>query len=244
MINARSCVCLVIMIPFLALGQNFQPNLIRGLPVEEGTFEDVVGIRLSGAACSATIIGKRVILTAAHCGSTGSIATFKALGIEYNAKLTQSLLYRNRDHDLALGLANKEIAGVDPSTIGGEAADGEDLVLLGYGCIRIGGGGGNDGILRIGLSKITGFSGFYDIVSSDENGAALCFGDSGGPAFTVENGMRLLLGVNSKGNIRDTNYNTRLDHPDSVQFLQKFASDNGVEICGLNADCKKIEHKP
>lgn len=218
------------------------PTLINGTPVPSGTWKEVVYISMGGGACSATLIGPRVLITAAHCGTTGTTATFTIDGKKYSAKLTRSSLYPARDHDISLGLVTEEVKGIEPKTVGGTATKGLEITLLGYGCTQSNNGngaGGNDGILRIGKSVITSFQA-YDMVSTTPGGAALCFGDSGGPAFQTSNGEEgaLLLGINSKGNISTTNYNTRLDSTESQNFLKNYASANNVEICGINKDCQ------
>jgi hypothetical protein len=217
--------------------RDIAPNLINGQPVTDGSFDQVVRIKTNGAGCTATIVGARVIITAAHCGETGKEAKFRFDGEEYTAKLTQSPLYPTKDLDVSVGILDKDIIGANPASIGGKAVIGEEITLLGYGCTKTDGTGGNDGVLRIGKAKITGWAGTYDIVSSTPGGAALCFGDSGGPAFLENSGKFELLGINSKGNIKDTNYNSRLDHKDSLDFLKKIAKDNKVDICGVNANC-------
>lgn len=218
-------------------------RLINGKPVEPGTWREVVRISSSGSGCTATVVGPRVIVTAAHCASNGATATFKIGEIEYKAKITRSPLYTSKDHDIAVGITDTDIAGIEPASIGGKAVTGLGITLLGYGCINPGGGGGNDGILRIGDTVITGFSGF-DMVSRKAGGAALCFGDSGGPAMLIESGKHLLVGVNSKGNIVDTNYNSRSDVPESQTFLKDVATQSGVQICGINKDCSGTPPPP
>jgi hypothetical protein len=120
---------------------------------------------------------------------------------------------------------------------------------MGYGCIRPGGGGGNDGKLRAGYAEITGDSG-YDIVSGKQGQAALCFGDSGGPMFDDSNDSNdsldsldqgnlnpdvvKLLAINSKGNIRWRNYNASLVNAESQRFLVSVGEKYSVQICGIN----------
>jgi hypothetical protein len=154
--------------------------------------------------------------------------------------MTRSPLYPRNDHDIALGIIDQEVTGIKFASIGGDASKGVDITLAGYGCVRPGGGGGNDGILRVGDNRVINLSG-YDMVSRMQGGGALCFGDSGGPAFLRD--TNILLGVNSKGNIQDTNYNTRTDTQASRDFFAKFAQQTGVEICGINKDCGD-ESKP
>lgn len=218
-------------------------RLINGKPVDPGTYKEVVRIRSDGAGCTATVVGPRAIVTAAHCAKTGGTATFTVDGKNYSATMTRSPVYPGRDHDVSLGLVDREVTGVQPASIGGTATQSLGLILLGYGCVKPGGGGGNDGVLRIGESTIIEFSGF-DMVSRKAGGAALCFGDSGGPAFVVANGKKYLLGINSKGNIQDTNYNARLDHQESKKFLQNYTQQNSIKICGVNLDCNGDPQDP
>ncbi len=212
------------------------PTLINGTPVPAGTWAEVVRITSSGGACTATLVGPRVIATAAHCATTGDTVSFKYKGENYTAKMTRSPLFNNStvQHDVCLGYVNKEIPDVKPMTVGDTASTGLDITVLGYGCINPGGTGGNDGILRIGDTKVVNFSG-TDMVSRLSGGAALCYGDSGGPAFTKA-GVKL-LGINSKGNISDTSWYMRLDLPQSISFMKDFAQANSTTICGINSDC-------
>ncbi len=217
----------------LAIANN--SRLINGTPVPQGQFQEVVNINSDGAFCTATVVGPRVIITAGHCADTGNNANFKINGKAYVAKMTQSSLFQGQDHDISVGITSEDITGIQYASVGGKATTGLGITLMGYGCTNPGGGGGNDGVLRMGETVITAFSKF-DMVSRKAGGAALCFGDSGGPAFLLDRGKHLLLGVNSKGNIQDTNYDTRTDVTESTTFLQTMATQNGVTICGINKD--------
>lgn len=209
-------------------------KLINGKVVEKGNYPQVVLIRSSsGSACTATVIGPRVVLTAAHCARTNQSISYSVKGVKYRAKVYRSSLYPGRDHDVAVGITQEAMA-VLPATVGGQAYKGLELTIFGYGCTKPG-GGGMDGKLRMGVAEVTGFSG-YDMVS--KKGAALCFGDSGGPSFVkVESGQYQVLGVNSKGNIKTTNYNTRLDTKASKEFFDKITKTHKVKICGVNLKC-------
>jgi hypothetical protein len=256
------------------------PMLINGTVVPAGDFQEVVAIKMGTSGCTATIVGPRTIVTAAHCGKTGEIAKFEYKGAKYEAELTRNPLWPAKDIDVSIGVTKTDIVDAQPMNIGGVAKSGQSITLLGFGCVGTGvappitpkdpdqqdcdpdqedcdpdqddaddedddpyfAGVASD-ILRVGQSTIVSFSSF-DMVSMQASGAALCFGDSGGPALMNSAGDYLVLGINSKGNIKDTNYNLRLDLPESQEFLKTVATEKSVEICGINKTCKATRVKP
>ncbi len=214
-------------------------TLIGGVPVDPNDpFVDaILKIRTDQSGCTASLIGPRVMITAAHCGKSDTSSVFEVQGKSYSTINERSPLYPAKDHDMMLGLVDKPVEGIryhSVATIPAKVGDG--LFLYGYGCINPGGGGGNDGILRTGKSEISSFSN-WDFIAKKPGGAALCFGDSGGPGFLEVDGKKWQIGVNSKGNISDTSYLTDLSKHDSLTFLKDFATKHSVEICGINKDC-------
>ena len=231
----KTCLMLSVLVSLFtttAFSSDFGARLINGEEVDRTQYPAVLRINKS---CTAALIGPRTILTAAHCADNRSVSTFTVRGKEYKARIYHSRYYRFHDHDIAIGYVTEEVVGVRPYSVGGEAKVGEKLQIFGFGCTQPGGTGGNDGILRTGMATMTSFS-RLDVVSTD--GAALCFGDSGGPAFVeTEDGTAKILGVNSKGNIKDTNYNARTDLQISKDFFQRFARYFKTDVCGVNVDC-------
>jgi len=169
--------------------------------------------------------------------------------IVFQAKCEQTPEYRDQTEDLDFALCHTDKPiDVAYASIAKEGPKiGDEVTLSGYGCIKQGGGGGNDGILRIGLAKVsqlpTEDNWFYT-----QDTAALCFGDSGGPAFKMikspKQEMHYVMGVNSQGNIKDLSLLTALWIDKSQKFFKSFAAEHKVDICGVTKDCKGPSDQP
>ena len=112
------------------------PNLINGKPVEAGTYKEVVSIASESdngsAHCSATIVGPKVVVTAAHCGKTGGKSTFTLDGVEYTGKIERSDIYPGQDHDISIIILDNEVpmsAIGAYASIGGKAEKGFEKYL-------------------------------------------------------------------------------------------------------------------
>lgn len=220
----------------IATAKSVTPFLIRGTEMASKDLPEVVYLKLVGSRCSATIIGPKVVLTAAHCVQSTTTATFTHDGTKYTANFTESPLYDGYEHDLALGLTDKTIAGARPMSIG-DAPDADETVLLaGYGCTKTDGTGGNDGILRAGWSKYISLTGTL-LLFKDASGGAGCSGDSGGPAFRHVGKELTLTGVHSRADLNTRTLSVNLSDLDSQVFLADFAKDNKVDMCGVNVSC-------
>ena len=223
-------------------------TLIGGDLVPSGQYENVVKISVGNSSCSATVVGPRALLTAGHCADHGDTGRFALRGKTYSVKFTQSPLYRQgKDHDLNMGLINQQVGGITFATVGdiGLVDRGSILRIMGYGCTQPG-GSGHDGKLRTGLTQIIGFNG-YDAVCKMSNGAANCFGDSGGPNFDEKNKAKdpfIVVGVNSKGNIKDTSYQTLVTTATSRNFMAQWAKDIGTGVCGVTMSCRAGGEQP
>lgn len=228
--------------------------VVNGTKVKAGKFDEVVRIFGESGACTASIVGPRTIVTAAHCGKTGEIAEFEFKGRSYEAVLTRSPAYLTHDLDLGVGLLSKDIVDANPMTIGGDAKLGLAVSVLGYGCTETPEEPEEEDDdspfpwswdlrpLQRGESIIASFR-HADMVLKQPGGSALCYGDSGGPMILESKSGVVILGINSKGNLKDISYGLRLDLPESKKFLMKIGKDHGVEICGINKLCKSAPTK-
>lgn len=219
-----------------------QPTLIGGIPVDPKLYEAVLYTRQGGSRCTSTIVGPRTLITASHCVDNGGTASFLLKGVNYNSKCVHHPDYdRNETADWALCYIDKTVAGIRFESLsmdGSIPKVGDTITLMGYGCTKPDGSGGNDGILRSGLAEVkrTPRNNDWDIVTQGK--VALCFGDSGGPAFYLKGADRYLISINSRGNIQDTSYLSKtLSNPVFSDWIKAWATEKNTTICGVNIDC-------
>lgn len=126
--------------------------------------------------------------------------------------------------------------------------DARRLLLAGYGCTEARDqSGGNDGNLRWGFARISGFGSTWLAVGSEGRGdsSLLCAGDSGGPAFRVlgekPDSTRRIVAINaynlltSGGAVRTPSYAAKTSNPAFVRFLRLWRYQMGNPlICGLD----------
>jgi hypothetical protein len=231
----------LILVSFLvASAAKAGPVLIGGTPAPAADWPASVYARMGNAACSATVIGERTLLIASHCVSNGGTATFSVLSNQYRATCSHTPGYpSNSTYDWSLCLVDRPVTGIEYerlATSGDNLSTGTVLRLTGYGCIRSGGGGGNDGVFRIGTAPIVDLPSGSDADIVTRGQAALCYGDSGGAVYLEKDGVREIVGVNSRGNISTTSYLPAVYHS---QFKAKIASwkvQSGQKICGIDTD--------
>ncbi len=240
---------------------DFGATLIGGREVRPGEYPEVIRISSGRSYCSASIVGPRVVLTAGHCTSEdGSVQpvsekeTYQFMVGQnvYRAKCKLAPSYRDGrrgigSQDMALCKIDREVEVKYAIIADREPEVGDKATLIGYGCTRRrseGGGGGNDGILRVGEAKVKKQStdSSYHVYTEDDD-VTLCYGDSGGPAFLRVRAPKAeyhyVFGVNSMGDIEKVALLTSL--PRSLDFLRAYEREQGVEICGVSRDCDGSE---
>jgi hypothetical protein len=236
-------------------GGRVSPFIIHGTrPANTAEWVSTLTTTLPGAAgvesCTATIVGPRTILTAAHCLRYATSMKFNANGKSYNATCAGAEKYtidRNADADYALCFATDPVQGVPYQTLStdpGELRSVTMLTLAGYGCIsdpdRL-----YDGF-NIGPAAIEKWPGDLLLTPNAvvvRGGAAVCLGDSGGGAYIQRSGAsRVLVAINAK-------LNSELDNgplsstlrsvstPDAKAFFKGWLDDpahRGAAICGYS----------
>lgn len=229
-----------------------EPGLIGGRVVNKADFPEVIRIRQNNSTCSAALVGPKVLITAAHCStpdgevipiSNSADYQFEVAGVPFHARCTQSPKYASEEHDMALCLADRDVpvayAHISPNV----PQIGQIVLLTGYGCVRgnPNPGGGNNGELKAGEAKVSDLPGDMpgSYWFSTLGNVAACFGDSGSPTFEkIQPGKpHQIVGVTSRGNIRDLTWLTSVGLPLSKDFMRAFEQNHGVEICGVSGKC-------
>lgn len=232
-------------------------GLIGGSPVQPDEYEEVIRITNGKASCSASLIGPRVVLTAAHCtGPNGDIFPVSAEKVYeftkgrtvYKARCQIAPDYRSRtgDQDMALCKTDKAVSGKYAIVMQKGPKINELVTLVGYGCTSESGRGGNDGILRVGDAPVTKLDTKHYYSFHTKGDSALCFGDSGGPAFkrSIKGAYHYIYGVNSRGDIRELSMLTSVYHPNSIKFMKDFERSFDVQICGISLTCDGSNEEP
>ena len=192
--------------------------MVGGAPPAPAEFARSIVMILgsAGTACTATAIGRDLLLTAAHCVQPG--ADYKLLGSEPGQppilkniirieRHPQFDIKRLFDHlataDVALIKLAEPLPGrISPALVasGERVAVGDSLIVAGYG-VTVRGDGRSGGVARAATLLVTGQPGplqirLFDPASKGVSaGLGACAGDSGAPAFLISGADPVILGV-------------------------------------------------
>lgn len=205
--------------------------------------------------CTATVVGRRSVITAAHCLKSSTHGTINLNGASIPLVCTIPLTYSgvNCDSnpidyrcvaDIAICLAANDLSSSSLSyeqlgVLGSKTRPkvGDSAYLLGYGCVQQNGPMSND--LVIGGTKIFwtpgGHGGPMNNYLGLEGGAVGCRGDSGsGVLNSVDNDARRIIGIASW--IKASDKQTFIVPIDLYEgFLQNWGNSNNTKVCGIHA---------
>jgi len=193
-----------------------------------------------GTQCTATAVGARTLLTAAHCfhgSSTGTIM----LGTE----LAQVSCERHKDYptnawaDFSLCYAEStlaapdrgfEVINVDPAVLRVQTK----LVIVGFGCRTPGGADRGFGRLSEGDAVVLNIDAQY---VETGGGAAICTGDSGGGVFfsAGPRAPRLVVAVASHGDLSTRSFLVVTASDIFLEWARDWCKKYGTSLCGVTS---------
>ena len=185
-------------------------TIINGWPIPSGQYPEVLSIRsVEGRQfqdCTAVAINKDEVMTAAHCVMGESPIIF---GSNY------AYCKNHKSLDLAICAVNVPLKPPYSKLTSKGPKIGEYITLTGAGCTSP--ERWPDGRIRYGYAPVTSLGGEYILTESD---TALCFGDSGGPAF--RKGTHELLGINSRGDVRTRSLMVKTYTPEVLNWIRNY----------------------
>lgn len=219
--------------------------LIRGAPIGRGVFPEALYIRNEkGEQCSATVVGKSTLLTAAHCVDESKVIHVIAHDwMRFYASCEPHELWEGYDFDIAL-CKTEHYLPVHPASIRlVYPRRGQKVLLSGFGCTNSDRTGGNDGVFSVGTTIITETPSLDSFVHTFKD-AAVCAGDSGGAAYwhmddpTAEE--HYILGVNSRGDMKERSLLTAVFTLPIIRWMKDWSKRHHTRICGVNRTCEKL----
>jgi hypothetical protein len=217
--------------------------LMGAHPVDPQKYRTLFYADLPSQRCTASLVGPRVLLLAAHCVDAGVEVHLRLGSRSLTGRCSQHSEYAgpppNDFADWALCALDSDVGLPFYESIGdlpGGLRLGSSLQLMGFGCTDPSSDKRGAGQLRAGDAKVIVLPAEdarnYELTV--EGDAALCYGDSGGPAMVSAGGRRFVAGVNSAAGRPRQSHLASTSVSSFKTFAREWATSRGVQICGIH----------
>ncbi len=254
---------------WLSIPRTNRLRIWGGAPVLAGEFEHCVAVGSSGRfCCTGTLVGPRVVITAAHCFHLGCIGPRGEvyLGLNSNdpssgrvvkCKCVPHPEYNGvtSAHDIAVLILDDAVMDVEPCAIAScdQIDEAFFLRLAGFGLTETAGFGRKMMVEVVVASNDCGsdvHQSTFGCIADREivaggNGLDSCNGDSGGPAYVDVDGTFLLAGAtsraaaNSSQSCGDGGLYVRIDK--EVGWIESVLKAESIELTPTAKSCEDAE---
>lgn len=250
-------------------GKPQQPDILNGDKLAADQVPQMNVLAADSWRCSATLVGPKVIVTAAHCVENSSGQSIVQKFGPINGKFYTATLTRHPDYsvdkfevnipddlaaknDIAIGMLDKEVTDVTPISVTKTVpAVGE--MVWGFGC----GKPTND--RQYGTYKIVTVGPLGATVRGQGDRPQIgAPGDSGGPNVIVNSLQEVSLFAVSSTSTTDKDAREETKWPEALpytegiarlfpaqdsgakSFIEDYVKANSLKVCGLNLDCAPV----
>ena len=198
----------------------------------------------TGWWCTGTVIAKRLVLTAAHCVEDATPGTKIKVMFGYDVALGKASDYvavKEWHHDPKYMVSNNIAAGHDAAVLilasdalapalpinkkaMTQAMVGQPVHVVGFGNNN-GQAGTGAGLKREIHTTLAGLE--QGVINVGKSGQTTCQGDSGGPSFMKIDGVDVIVGITSYGEMGCVSYGSSKRVDLSAAWIQPYIDQNG-----------------